>query len=72
MEVTFISNARILSYEVGEITRTELTPYLYAILKQDLHLQLIDPPELPEEYPDGSAKSSGNSEKRRSTSNTNN
>ena len=53
MLVTFLANSRVLNYMPGFIYTVELTPLLRAVLEQDKHLSLIDPPELTEgaEYP---------------------
>lgn len=43
MLVTFKANSRVLNYMPGKIYTVELDPVLKALLKQDVHLQLIDP-----------------------------
>lgn len=51
MVVTFKCNSRCLSYKPGTVYTAELTPLLKAVLEQDRHLSLIDPPsfDLPPE-----------------------
>lgn len=46
MLVTFKANSRVLNYMPGHIYTAELEPVLKALLLQDVHLQLIDPPTL--------------------------
>lgn len=50
MRVTFKANAKVLGYEPGKIYTEELTPLVKALLEQDVHLNLIDPPSLVEGY----------------------
>lgn len=46
MQVTFRANARVLNYLPGRIYTVELDPVLKALLDNDVHLSLIDPPTL--------------------------
>jgi hypothetical protein len=48
MLVTFKANTRVLNYMPGKIYTVELTPLLKGLLKEDTHLNLIDPPSLEE------------------------
>lgn len=46
MEVTFRANSNVLGYRAGEVYTEELTPLLRAVILNDKHLSLIDPPNL--------------------------
>lgn len=50
MLVTFKANTRVLNYMPGRIYTVELDPLLEGLLKEDVHLNLIDPPTLDENY----------------------
>lgn len=50
MLVTFKANSRVLNYMPGRIYTVELDPLLKSLLEQDVHLNLIDPPTLDENY----------------------
>lgn len=50
MQVTFKSNTRVLGYMPGKIYTAELDPLLKALLEEDVHLNLIDPPTLDPNY----------------------
>lgn len=65
MEVTYLSNSRVLGHRPGKIYKTSLTPQIHAILKIGKHLTLIDPPTI--EELDGSSTGTTNSKKRRKT-----
>jgi len=46
MQVTFRANANVMGYKVGKVYTEELTTELKALLLNDVHLSLIDPPTL--------------------------
>lgn len=65
MEVTYLSNSRVLGHSPGKIYKATLSPQLHAILLKGKHLTLIDPPTV--EELDGRTTGATNPKKRTKT-----